>query len=70
MSGIKLENRLAIAAILNGLRQGGEVGERTMSAIADALRAAAAVSDDMLHTETSGHLRQLAGIAEQGGTGK
>lgn len=70
MAGIDMANRLAIAAVVNGLRNGGEVTEKTMAAIAAALRAATAVSDDMGHGGTSEGLRKLADAAENGGNGK
>lgn len=70
MAGIDLANRLAIGAVINGLREGGEVSERTMSAIAAAFRGATAITDEMGHSDTSVQLRKLADVAENGGTGK
>jgi|EndMetStandDraft_9_1072997.scaffolds.fasta_scaffold00102_31 hypothetical protein len=70
MSGLQLAHRLALAAIVNGLRDGGEISERTIQAIGARLRAATAVSDDYGHRDTSDALRHLAEAIEKGENGK
>jgi hypothetical protein len=70
MPGIDLAHRLAITAIVNGLRKGGEVGEATIDAIAAELRAATAVSEEWGHTDTTHDLRTIAEAVENGGSGK
>eukprot|EP01012_Entosiphon_sulcatum_P043083 TRINITY_DN57259_c0_g1_i1.p1 TRINITY_DN57259_c0_g1~~TRINITY_DN57259_c0_g1_i1.p1 ORF type:complete len:118 (-),score=8.78 TRINITY_DN57259_c0_g1_i1:107-460(-) len=70
MSGLNLEHRLAFVAIVNGLRKGGEIGDRTIAAIAHELRAATAVSDDWGHFDTSAALEKIARAIETGGTGQ
>lgn len=64
MSKLKMEQRLPLLAIVKGLRDGGEVTDATISAIAASLRAATAVSDEMGHSETSAGLKHLAECIE------
>lgn len=66
MSGIGLAQRLPLLAIIKGLREGGEIGERSLIAIAGELRAACAISDRMGHPDTSDALRELAECIEAG----
>lgn len=69
MSGLRLEHRLALVAIVNGLRKGGEISDATIKAIADELRAATKVSDEWGHTETSRDLAKIADAIEAGTSG-
>ncbi|MFX4086177.1 hypothetical protein ACKU27_13855 [Sphingobium yanoikuyae] len=70
MSGLSLAHRLALSAIVNGLRKGGEISDRSVKAIAEELRAATKVSDDFGHKDTSESLRHIAAAIEQGESGK
>ena len=66
MTGIAIAQRLPLLAIVRGLREGGEIGERTLAAIAFELRAACTVSDRMSDCETTHGLRHLAECIEEG----
>lgn len=66
MSGINMAQRLSLLAIIKGLREGGEIGERSLTAIAGELRAACAISDRMGQAGTSDALRDLAECIESG----
>lgn len=66
MSDIPLVQRLPLLAIVKGLREAGEIGERSLTAIAGELRAASAVSDRMGHPGISAGLRHLAECVETG----
>lgn len=70
MSGLRMEHRLAIMAVINGLRDGGEISEVTIRAIAKRLGDAAKVSDDWGHQDTSEILRRLADETISGGNGE
>lgn len=65
----KMEQRLPMLAIVKGLRDGGEISDITIKAIAAQLRAATAVSDDYGHRDTSDNLRALANDIEAGKVG-
>jgi hypothetical protein len=66
VSKLKMEQRLPLLAIVKGLRDGGEVSDATISAIAASLRAATKISDEMGHSETSAGLSHLAECIEAG----
>lgn len=66
MDGFRMEQRLPLLAIVQGLRDGGEISEVTIAAIAASLRAACKISDDYGHTDTSNGLRHLALCIEKG----
>lgn len=70
MAGIDLAHRLAIMAVINGLRDGGEISEVTINAIAKRFGDAAKVSDDWGHSDTSEVLRKLADETMRGGSGE
>jgi len=70
MTGIDMAHRLAIMAVVNGLRKGGDLSEASISAIAGELRAATAISMDYNHHDTTEHLNMLADAVENGGNGK
>lgn len=65
-----MANRLAIMAVVNGLRKGGDLSEASVKAIAAELRAATAISEDWGHTDTTRDLHMLADAVESGGNGK
>lgn len=66
MPGIDVAQRLSLLAIVKGLREGGEIGERSLTAIAGELRAACIISDRTGHSDTSDALRLLAECIESG----
>ena len=63
---LNMAQRLPLLAIVKGLREGGEIGERSLGAIAGELRAACAISDRTGHSEISDALRHLAECIETG----
>lgn len=70
MSGIDMAHRMAIAAVVNGLRKSGEISDKAVTAIANELRLATAVSVSYNHTDTTNDLRTLADAIERGASGK
>ena len=70
MAGIDMAHRLALMAIVNGLRKGGDLSEASIAAIATELRAATAISKDWGHTDTTDALNHLADAVENGTNGK
>lgn len=70
MTGIDMAHRLAIMAVVNGLRKGGDLSEASVKAIADELRAATAISKEWNHHDTTDALLHLADAVETGGNGK
>ena len=70
MTGIRLAHRLAIMAVVNGLRKGGDVSDATIKAIAEELRAATDISNQSGHSDTSEVLLHLADAVENGDSGK
>ena len=70
MTGIRLAHRLAIMAVVNGLRKGGDVSDATIKAIAEELRAATDISNQYGHSDTSEVLLHLADAVENGDSGK
>ena len=66
MTDLRLAHRLAIAAVANGLRKGGEVSEKTITAITDELRAAALIMDERGDADTGNVLRALASTVDKG----
>jgi len=57
---MELVQRLAIAAIVNGLRKSGAIGEEAVEAISMELQSAAKITDGWGHTRQSTTLRALA----------
>lgn len=70
MAGIDRAHRMAIMAVVNGLRKGGDLSEASINAIAGELRAATRRSIDANHTDTTEHLNILANAVESGGDGE
>jgi len=70
MSGIDMAHRLAIMAVVNGLRKGGEISEISLKAIAAELRRATEISDEWGHRDTTEALEKLADAVEHGSSGK
>lgn len=66
MAGLSMAQRLPLLAIIRGLREGGEIGERSLTAIAGELRSACAISDRIGDSATSDALRHLARCIETG----
>jgi hypothetical protein len=66
MSETSTAQRLSLLAIVKGLREGGEIGERSLTAIAGELRAACTIADEMGHPGASDALRNLAECIESG----
>lgn len=66
MPGFPMAQRLPLLAIVKGLREAGEIGERSLTAIAGELRAACSITDEMGHHDTSEALRHLAECIETG----
>lgn len=66
MSKFRMEHRLPLLALVKGLRDGGEISETTILAIAASLRDAQSISDGMGHSETSACLEHLAKCIEEG----
>jgi len=63
---LNMAQRLPLLAIVKGLREGGEIGERSLAAIAGELRSACTISDEKGHHEISDSLRHLAECIEIG----
>lgn len=70
MSGIDRAHRMAIMAVVNGLRKGGDISEASIAAIAGELRAATVISKDYGHHDTTDALIHLAEAVETGTNGK
>lgn len=66
MSEMSTAQRLSLLAIVKGLRESGEIGERSLAAIAGELRAACAISDEKGQPDASHALRHLAECIESG----
>lgn len=66
MPGLSMAQRVPLLAIIRGLREGGEIGERSLTAIAGELRSACAISDHAGDPATSDALRHLARCIETG----
>lgn len=66
MAKLRMEQRLPLLAIVQGLRDGGEVSAKTINAIAANLRSACGISDEMGHGDTSAGMRHLADCIERG----
>lgn len=66
MSRFPIAQRLPLLAIIRGLREAGEIGERSLTAIAGELRASCSISDDIGHRDTSESLQHLAECIEAG----
>lgn len=69
MSGIDMAHRMAIAAVVNGLRNSGAIDETAVQAIAAELRKATAVSTSFGHADTTRDLRTIADAIERGTQG-
>ena len=67
---MELVQRLAIAAIVNGLRKSGAIGEEAVEAIALELQTAAKITDGWGHTRQSTALRALADDINAGRSGE
>lgn len=69
MSGIDRAHRMAIMAVVNGLRKGGDLSDASIAAIAGELRAATARSIEANHHDTTDALNHLADAVESGADG-
>ncbi|WP_375403149.1 hypothetical protein [uncultured Sphingomonas sp.] len=67
---MQLHERLAIAAIVNGLRKSGAIDDHAVHAVADELRWAAKLTDERGQRSASFELRKLAGDVAAGKNGE
>lgn len=67
---MELVQRLALAAIVNGLRKSGAIDDAAVASIADELRSAAKITDGWGHTHQSETLRGLADDVAAGKSGE
>lgn len=63
---LDMAQRIPLLAIVKGLREGGEIGERSLAAIAGELRTACEIFDEKGHAEISASMRHLAECIETG----
>lgn len=66
MSELSTAQRLSLLAIVKGLRESGEIGERSLTAIAGELRAACIIADGAGDPDARNALRDLAECVESG----
>jgi hypothetical protein len=67
---VELVQRLAIAAIVNGLRKSGAIGDEAVAAIGEELLTAAKITDGWGHVRQSDTLRSLAADISAGKSGE
>ncbi len=67
---MELVQRLALAAIVNGLRKSGSIDDAAVASIADELRSAAGITDRWGHKNQSTVLRSLAESVLTGESGE
>ncbi|WP_380787255.1 hypothetical protein [Sphingomonas sp. R86521] len=65
-----LVQRLAIAAIINGLRKSGAIDDAAVAAIADELQAVGKITDGWGHVRQAETLRSLADDIAAGKSGE